>query len=42
VNRLYYGGALFDDGELLNRASTWLAVQPYRFYFPLVFKSGRP
>ena len=42
VDRLYYGGALFDDGVLLNRAGAWLAVQPYRFYFPQVFKSRRP
>ena len=39
ADRYYFGSALFDDGTVLNHASAWLAVQPYRFYLPQIYKS---
>ncbi|HET7088853.1 MAG TPA: S8 family serine peptidase [Anaerolineae bacterium] len=37
-DRLYFSSALFDDGVALNHANAWLAVQPYRFYLPQVYR----
>ncbi len=38
ADRLYFGSALLDDGVVLNHSKAWLAVQPYRFYLPQVYK----
>jgi uncharacterized repeat protein (TIGR01451 family) len=38
AERLYYGGALFDDGVRLSQAATWLRARPHRFYLPLIRK----
>lgn len=37
-NRLYFGGALFDDGLVLNHVGTWLEVRPHRFYLPQMYR----
>lgn len=37
-DRLYFGGALLDDGLSLTHASVWLTARPLRFYLPLVNK----
>ena len=36
--RMFFGGALFDDGKLVTHTGTWLTAQSNRFYLPSVRK----